>query len=264
MAPAEPTPRDTRSGAVNTRTAAAHAAGIDPAHIRAITLDLDDTLWPIAPVMARVEQRVDAWLHAHCPEVAAAWPIEAMRALRETINREHPEYAHDYTMQRKLTLRRAFAPFGFDEDWVEAAYAIYQHERNCVDCYADAEPALARLAARLPLVSLSNGNADLARIGLDRHFRFSISAREVGVAKPDPQIFLHACERLGLAPHQVLHVGDDPALDVVGARAVGMPAAWINRAGLAWHDDDAPALHFRDLDALADWIEAHTLPPADG
>ncbi len=247
-----------------TERATAPHASIDAAQIRAITLDLDDTLWPIAPVMARVEQRVDAWLHAHCPEVAAAWPIEAMRALRETINREHPEYAHDYTMQRKLTLRRAFAPFGLDEDWVEAAYAIYQHERNCVDCYADAEPALARLAGRLPLVSLSNGNADLTRIGLDRHFRFSISAREVGVAKPDPQIFLHACERLGLAPHQVLHVGDDPALDVAGARAVGMPAAWINRENLAWHDDDAPALHFPDLDALAGWIEAHTPPPAGG
>lgn len=230
--------------------------GIRDVDIRAITLDLDDTLWPIAPVMARVEQRVDAWLHAHCPAVAAAWPIEAMRQLREEVTREHPQYAHDYTLQRKLTLRRAFAPFGLGEDWVEAAYAIYQDERNRVDCYADTESALARLARQLPLASLSNGNADLARIGLHRHFRFSVTAREVGVAKPDPAIFLHACERLGLSPNQVLHVGDDPALDVAGARAVGMHAAWINRDRLAWHDADAPDLDFPDLDALAGWIEA--------
>ena len=40
--------------------------------VRAITLDLDDTLWPIEPVMLRAEQRLDAWLRTHCPPVATA------------------------------------------------------------------------------------------------------------------------------------------------------------------------------------------------
>ena len=229
--------------------------------IRAISLDLDDTLWPIEPVMQRVEQSVDAWLREHLPEVAAAWPIEALRTLRDEVARAHPEHAHDFRAQRKLTLRRAFTPFGLGEDWVERTYAIYVRVRNEVDCYADTVPALTALAAHMPLVSISNGTAELARVGLDAHFRFSVSAGEIGVAKPAPAIFLHACERLGLAPALVLHVGDDPQADVEGARAAGLRTAWINRSGAAWAHGESPDLVVRDLAELADWIEARSRTP---
>jgi 2-haloalkanoic acid dehalogenase type II len=222
--------------------------------IRAISLDLDDTLWPIEPVLQRVEQSVDAWLREHCPEVADAWPIESLRALRDDVAREHPEHAHDFRTQRKLTLRRAFAQCGLGEDWVERTYAVYVRVRNEVDCYADTGPALAALAAHLPLVSISNGTAELDRVGLDAHFRFSISACDVGVAKPAPGIFLHACERLGVAPEHVLHVGDDPQADIVGARAAGLRTAWINRSGATWTHEHAPDLVVRDLAELADWF----------
>ena len=58
--------------------------------------------------------------------------------------------------------------------------------------------ALARLSARLPIAALTNGNADLARIGIDHHFQVFVSAREHGHAKPDAPIFHATCERLGL------------------------------------------------------------------
>lgn len=228
--------------------------------IRAISLDLDDTLWPIAPVMRRVESHLHEWLSAQCPEVAQAWPIEAMRTLRDQVAREHPELAHDFTAQRRLTLARAFAPFGYGEDWVDAAYAIYLRERNRVDCYADAIPVLTTLAARMPLVSISNGNADLASIGLQQHFHFSVSARELGIAKPAADIFLHACERLGLPPESVLHVGDDPLLDVAGARAAGLRTAWLNRGGTESNDAAGADLVIGDLHALVDWLDAREMP----
>ena len=223
--------------------------------IRAISLDLDDTLWPIEPVLQRVEQSVDAWLREHCPEVAATWPIEALRALRDEVAREHPEHAHDFRTQRKLTLRRAFARCGLGEDWVERTYAVYVRVRNEVECYADTGPALAALAARLPLVSISNGTAELDRVGLDAHFRFSVSACDLGVAKPAADIFLHACARLGLAPEHVLHVGDDPHADIVGAQAAGLRTAWINRHGASWTQAPTPDLIVRDLAELADWFD---------
>jgi len=226
--------------------------------IRAISLDLDDTLWPIGPILERVESSVDAWLQANCPEVARAWPIDALRTLREEIARENPEFAHDFRTQRRLTLRRAFAPFGLGEDWVDATYAVYVRVRNEVECYADTAPALAALAARVPLISISNGTAELDRVGLHEHFRFSISACDIGVAKPAPAIFLHACERLGVAPEHVLHVGDDPLADIAGARAAGMRTAWINRAGSMWGEAQAPDLEIRDLAELADWLTTHS------
>jgi putative hydrolase of the HAD superfamily len=225
-------------------------------HIRAISLDLDDTLWPVAPAILGAERQLDDWLRRHHADVAAAWPIAALRELREQVSAERPDLAHDYTAQRMLTLERAFATCGFGSEHIDAAYEVYFAARNRVDCYADALPALAALSARLPLVSVSNGNADLQRIGLHTYFRHRVSARECGVAKPDPAIFLHACAQLGIAPEHVLHVGDDPWLDAIGARAAGLRSAWLNRADAAWPEGEAPPdLQLRDLAELARWVD---------
>ena len=225
--------------------------------IRAISLDLDDTLWPIGPVLERVEREVDVWLRENCPEVAAAWPIESLRALREEVASEHPEIAHDFAAQRRLTLQRAFAPFKLGEDWIDRTYEVYVRARNKVECYADTTAALTRMAVRFPLISISNGTAELHRIGLHEHFRFSISAGEVGVAKPDADIFRHACARLGIAAQHVLHVGDDPFADVLGAHAAGMRTVWLNRHGARWQQPISPDLEVADLTALATWAEQH-------
>jgi putative hydrolase of the HAD superfamily len=225
--------------------------------IRALTLDLDDTLWPIGPVMLRAEQRLDAWLRAHCPAVAEAWPVAAMRALRDRVAVENPDLAHDFTGQRLLCLRAAMQPHGYGDGHVEAAFAEFYAARNEVECYSDALPGLERLAARFPLVSLSNGNADLARIGLARFFHFSISSRSFGKAKPAAEIFHAACAGLKLDPGDVLHVGDDPLTDVAGARAAGMRSAWINRNESTWTDATSPDLIVRDLNELAQTLENH-------
>jgi HAD superfamily hydrolase (TIGR01509 family) len=100
--------------------------------------------------------------------------------------------------------------------------------------FDDSEPALAQLAARWPILALSNGNADVQRIGLGAYFCGSVSARDVGAAKPDARIFQAACAHLQLAPWQILHVGDDEALDVIGALDAGMQTAWVNRTDKLW------------------------------
>jgi len=225
-------------------------------NIAAITLDLDDTLWPIEPVMLRAERRLDDWLKTHCPRAAAAYPIAEMRALRDRVARENPQLAHDFSAQRRLSLHTALTAHGYDGAHVDGAFAEFYAARNEVECYADTLPALARLAARYPLVSLSNGNADLARIGLAHFFRFSISSRDIGVAKPAPEIFHAACARLGVLPQHVLHVGDDPHLDVAGARAAGLKCAWINRTGAAWTHTPAPDLTLSDLAELTPALDA--------
>lgn len=224
--------------------------------IRAISLDLDDTLWPIEPVMLRAEQRLDEWLKTHCPHAAVHYPIAAMRALRDRVAGENPHLAHDFTAQRRLCLSAALTPHGYGDDHIESAFAEFYAARNQVDFYADALPALERLAARFPLVSVSNGNADLEQIGLSRFFQFSLCARDFGAAKPQAQIFHAACERLGLPPDAVLHVGDDPELDVGGARAAGLRSAWINRTQMCWPHAHTPDLTVRDLAELADVLAA--------
>lgn len=231
-----------------------------PFNIRAISLDLDDTLWPFAPIGDRIEQSLHAWFVEHSPRTAERFPIVEMRALRERVHEQFPQHEHDLGLLRRLTIERALHDSGDDPALASAAYAIFFRERNRVDFYPDAREGLARIAARLPVAALTNGNADLAAIGIAASFRFQLGAREFGSAKPDPALFLEACARLGMAPGEVLHVGDHPIMDIAGAARAGLRSCWIDRGDHEWPSELPRAdIEFTTLTALADWLDA--LPP---
>ncbi len=102
--------------------------------------------------------------------------------------------------------------------------------------YPDAAPALERLAAGgLHLAVIANWDVSLpevlARFGLAAPFATIVTAAEVGVAKPDPRPFRVALDRLGVEPADCIHVGDDPATDVAGARSAGLAALLLDRSG---------------------------------
>lgn len=199
--------------------------------IAAITLDLDDTLWPVWPAIRRAEALLLDWLRQHAPATAAMHNAETLRGVREALAKAHPEWAHDLTSMRRESIRCVLRLAGDDPALAEPAFEAFFAERHRVTLYDDVLPALARLAARWPIVALSNGNADVQRVpGLGGYFHAAVSAREFGVGKPDPAIFHHACQRLGVAPAQVLHIGDDGALDVDAALNAGLRAAWVQRA----------------------------------
>lgn len=201
--------------------------------VRALTLDLDDTLWPIEPVIRNAEQAAQDWLARHAPATAARFDIAAMRAWRAEIARRHPELAHDLSQLRRLSIAQALQAAGDDPALAEPAFEVFFAERQRVTFYADVPAALDRLAARYPLLALSNGNAELAATGLARWFVGSVSAREAGLAKPDARIFALACARIGFEPARVLHVGDHLEMDVVGARDAGLHTAWVRRDAAA-------------------------------
>jgi putative hydrolase of the HAD superfamily len=224
--------------------------------IRAVSLDLDDTLWPVGPAIVEAERALDDWLRAHCPAVAAAWSTQALRELRERIWLDHPQHAHDFTTLRKLSLRAALTPHGYGEDHVEGAFEAFFAARNRVALYDDALPALARLSARWPVATLTNGNADVDRIGIGAHFVARVCARSVGAAKPEPAIFARAAEALGAAPAQIAHVGDDPELDVLGAQRFGMVGVWLNRGGAVWPHPGRPDIEIGSLAELEPALDA--------
>lgn len=226
--------------------------------VLAITLDLDDTLWPFAPIGARIDQVLYEWMLQHSPATAAMYPVVAMRELRERSFRDNPHLHYDLSALRRLTLQEALENSGADLGLLEPAYEAFYAARNQVECYPDAIEALTRIAARVPVAALSNGNADLARIGLDHHFAFQLGSREHGAAKPAASIFHAACERLGVAPAHVLHVGDHVEMDVVGAMQAGLRGCWINRVEHTWHHPSLqPDLQFDTLTGLADWLDAN-------
>jgi FMN hydrolase / 5-amino-6-(5-phospho-D-ribitylamino)uracil phosphatase len=208
---------------------------LDLSKIKAISLDLDDTLWPIWPIIDRAEKVLHDWLAVHAPGAArlAASPT-VLRELRMDMNRTRPDLANDMSALRRESIRLLLARAEEDTTLAEPAFEAFFAERQQVDFYADALPALDFLSARYPLVAISNGNADVQRVGLGRYFAASFSAHLFGEGKPHPGIFHAAAASVGMAPAQVLHIGDDAHLDAVGGLNAGMQVAWLNRGGALW------------------------------
>ncbi len=226
--------------------------GLEVARIAAITLDLDDTLWPIWPTIERAERVLHAWLVREAPRTADLLVAPGvLRELREATERERSDLAHDLSALRRESIRAALMRAGEDPALADPAFDAFFAERQRVTLYEDALPALQWLSARYPLVAVSNGNADIHLTGVGPWFRGALSARAFGSGKPQAPIFHAAAASLGLEPAQVLHVGDDAALDVLGALDAGMQAAWLVRDGRAWeHETQQPQLIVPDLHAL--------------
>lgn len=225
--------------------------------VRVVSFDLDDTLWPVAPVIMRAEQAMRRFLVERYPRVTDQFDLDAMRAVRVRAALEHPEMRHDFTFLRLAALRFHAAAAGYPEAMAEEAFAVFFAARNQVELYEDVRPALARLGERFDLYTVSNGNADLATVGIVDFFRDCITARDAGALKPDRRIYARLIAVAGVAPEQILHVGDDPEADVAGARDAGIQAAWINRAGSAWPREGAiPGVAVRNLEDLVRALEA--------
>ena len=224
---------------------------------KAILFDLDDTLWPIAPVILQAEQSLHKWLEGNAPRVSARFSIEHLRQARLALLATQPEFHLDLGALRRAGLTSAFEEAGEDIDKVEHAMVHFFAARNAVIPYDDVLPGLLRLKGRMKIGSVSNGNADLQAIGLAHHFTVSVAAHQLGCAKPDPAIFLAACEQLGVAPQEAVYVGDDVLLDVRGAQQAGLRAVWLNRTGSAAHLEHGvvPDAVCANFDELLDWLK---------
>lgn len=223
--------------------------------IRLITLDLDDTLWPCLPVIQAAEEALYAWLQEQAPRLTDVEDIASMRRHRRTLMERSPEIAHDLGLVRRLSLVELLGRHGCDTAIADDGLALFLEHRCRVEPYADVVPALQALSRRYVLVSVTNGNSNIEVTPLKGLFQHSICAAEAGAAKPHPAMFERALALTGCAPHECLHLGDDPWLDVEAARSAGLTAGWVNRIGRTWPGElPAPALSIETLDQLVDWL----------
>jgi HAD superfamily hydrolase (TIGR01549 family) len=135
-------------------------------------------------------------------------------------------------------LERAGIPAGAaTADAVEELVSFNDREGAFDVVTPGAVEALTRMrsaACRLAVVSNSNGRVRriLARVGLEPHVDMVFDSYELGVEKPDPRIFEIALARSRAEPASTIHCGDIYHIDVVGARAAGLPAVLLDSAGL--------------------------------
>lgn len=227
--------------------------------IRAISLDLDDTLWDVGPVIRRAESTLWAWLADHYPRIPERYTPVAAGEIRAAVVSEFPERSHDLSFLRRTVLRRMATGAGYAEDLAEQAFDVFDRERNRIELYPDVLPALEVLAGRYTLIALTNGNASLERIGIRGLFDHVVTAVDAGAAKPARPMFDTAVDRAGVRADEMLHVGDHPEFDIVGAAQAGLRTAWMNRKTADWPEHlPRPDAVVRDTAELADLLAAAT------
>jgi len=151
-----------------------------------------------------------------------------------------------FAEQRRLRVADLHATFGGPElddvawrRWDTGYEAAF---RGAWRALPDGVALVADLAARgVPFGALTNMQADYQRGKLDAvglgAVRVLASTDDLGRGKPDPAVFLLACERLGADPDRTVYVGDELDVDARGARDAGLVGVWLDRHGTG----DAPA-----------------------
>jgi putative hydrolase of the HAD superfamily len=213
--------------------------------LRAVLFDLDGTLMDHeAARAAGLQAHISGWLPGLEADELARLEKEWQRL--EALH--YDEYARgectfaEQRRRRVLGMHTVLELEPVDERTADAWFESYlRHYRAAWRPFDDVLPALAAVAAAHPSVALgvvTNGEgepqrAKLAAIGLSEHFRVMVASGEVGVAKPDAEIFTLACERLGVEKEQAAHVGDRLDLDAEGAASAGLHGIWLDRLGTA-------------------------------
>ena len=220
-------------------------------NIRTITLDLDDTLWEIHPVIRRAEQRLYEWLGENFPRITEMYTPTDLREVRAQIVIEFADRAHDLTFLRHTVLGRIGIAAGYGTDFIDDAFIVFDAIRNDVDIFPEVIPALEALGEQFRLIAVTNGNANLESIGIRHLFDDVVTAAMAGAAKPAPAVFDLAVQVGGASKAETLHVGDHPLYDVDGARAAGLRTAWVNRTESLWPDEyAAPELEVAHIGEL--------------
>lgn len=127
-----------------------------------------------------------------------------------------------------------------DADLEDARRSAALAARHRVSFFDDVHSTLEQLARDYTLGVITNGNADIRRLGLADYFRFAVSAEQLGIGKPDPRPFQEALRLAGISANQAVHIGDHPLDDIAGARQAGLQAIWFNPQGQPWQASTAP------------------------
>ena len=224
------------------------SAEIGESRLRGILFDLDDTLLDSAAADRLVWLDIVELLRGGLPDIDG----EALRArYDDAVERHYRDFLDgrtDFMTFRRRRLEEALEPWGTVDDEL---FDTYMREKARIPDVATAFPdavstlrALRALGIRVGV--LTNGPSDVQRrkldvSGLGPELDAITVSGEIGVAKPDPEAFRIALERLGTTGEETAMVGDSLENDVIGGLAAGLRAVvWLPRAQSA---EAPPAAH---------------------
>lgn len=222
----------------------------------AVVFDLDDTL----------HNDTHAYQSAACDvaeEIGAAHGVSA-KAIFESYIDHTSRYWRALSVEhlntpiadsRYVLWSAALRSVGIDDDATtrKAAERYGVRRRSYYTPFPGTLELLAALRQHgLKLGLITNGFAEthyekLELLGLGAEFDAVLCADEVGMVKPDPKIFLHACELLATSPSRAAMVGDRYFRDIVGARNAGLFTIYIDVHSETIPADESPDIRVKGI-----------------
>ena len=207
-------------------------------YIKAITFDLDDTFWDVKPVLINAEMKTRKFIEDRIGKLEwGSW--EEFKLIREKLIVEDASYEFDVgKLRKKLLLMKIEERIPDPKaalDLSEEAFKLFFIERNKVDFFPSVLDEIEKLSQKYILGCLTNGNANIEMIGINKFFKFNISSKDVKANKPSENHFQEAKNLLGLSRNEILHIGDHPVNDMQGAIDYGFKALWFNPNKEVWN-----------------------------
>ena len=224
---------------------------VDPGEIDAIVFDLDDTL-------------IDWW--GSWQRCAASFaPPEVIAALADHVRsacwQRHPDH-EDLVWHRNTWQIHEHRHDLWPEalPWLDRAQVADLVDRFAQDLdvgfFPEVIEVLEHLRTRTRLAVLSNNlhlPHEAERLELSQWFEACLVAHPE--AKPRPEAFLQACERLGVTPSRTVYVGDSIRADALGALGAGLIPIWVDRFDDRWEERPRAVGRIAALDELGSWFD---------
>ena len=240
--------------------------------IKAISFDLDDTLYNNLPIMLAIEPKMQDYFSAKfttlSPEVNTAFDRYFWAPYRHQALATFKNIGHDVAKLRFETYRLGFLAHNVNAQQAvveaHAGLAYFVKLRSDFRVPAISHSLLSQLCRRFPLVAISNGNVDTSVLGIDHYFQHiyhagfpqseTDSCEQLLKQKPAIDMFTLALNDLAILPEQLLHVGDCGFADVHGALNAGCQTAWLPKYGIGKPLRQIPHLELANIDELLSFV----------
>jgi putative hydrolase of the HAD superfamily len=237
--------------------------------LRALLLDWEGTLAFNPHPRDEVERRMARGLAREMAQDARLRgldPKEVWQRYRDRLRAAVGASREGHQPEPAVALGKALRELGgevSEEDAARLSLASYVGDPALgVRLFDDTQAALQRargMGLKLGLVSnrefgLDVFMRDLEQLGVAERFDAVVISADVGFAKPHPEPFRAAMQKLGVGPREAVMVGDDPVADVGGARALGLKAVWVRRGSARATEDARPFAVVGSLPELLDLL----------